>query len=105
VSIPNIVQFPVSTRESTLETLNESHSFPCDYQFKAIGENSPQFVADVEQVAVDVLGESADPEVTTQESGGGTYVSVRMTVVIEQAESILEIYDGVRDLDALKMAL
>jgi len=105
VNTPNIVKFPVSTRESTLETLNETHSFPCDFQFKAIGENSPEFVADVAQVAVNVLGEETDPDLTTHESGGGTYVSVRMTVEVGDAESILAIYDGVRDLDALKMAL
>ncbi len=93
------------TRETSLQTLEETHSFPCPYQFKVIGDNSEEFVARVAQVGVNVGGSEAEPEISTRESSSGNYVSVTMQLEVEQAEMILDVYDGVRELEGVRFVL
>ena len=93
------------TREPSIETLEETHSFPCPYQFKVIGDNSEEFVAQVVQVGVNLGGEESEPEVSTRESSSNNYVSVTMVVEVEDAEMILDIYDGVKSLDGVQFVL
>lgn len=93
------------TRESSIETLEETHSFPCPYQFKVMGDNSEEFIADVVQVGVNVGGSEAEPEISTKESSGGTYVSVTMELEVEEAEMILDVYDRVKSIDGVRFVL
>lgn len=95
----------MSSRDESLETLRETHSFPCEFDFKVIGDNSDAFISEVAQVGVNVLGEDAEPDVATRESSDGTYVSVTMTVVVDSADAILEIYDGVQTIDDVQVVL
>lgn len=95
----------MSSRESSIETLEETHSFPCEYEFKVIGSNSDEFIASVVQVGVNVVGADAEPDVSTRESSGGKYVSVTMEIRMEDAESILEVYEGFEALDNVKFVL
>lgn len=95
----------MSSREESLETLRETHSFPCEFDFKVIGDNSEAFVAQVAQVGVNVLGDDAEPEVTTRESSDGTYVSVTMTVAVDSAGAILDIYEGMETIDDVQVVL
>jgi len=95
----------MSSRESSIETLEETHSFPCPYQFKVIGTNSEEFIAQVVQVGVNVVGADAEPEVTTRESSGGKYVSVSMELEVADAETILDVYERVRTIDEVKFVL
>ncbi|MFB6351732.1 MAG: DUF493 domain-containing protein [Bradymonadaceae bacterium] len=95
----------MSSRESSIETLEETHSFPCPYQFKIIGANNEEFIAEVVQVGVNVVGSEAEPEVSTRESSGGKYVSVSMEMWVEDAETILDVYERVRTIDEVKMVL
>ena len=95
----------MSSRESSIETLEETHEFPCPYQFKVIGTNSEEFVAQVAQIGVNVIGADAEPNVTTRESSGGTYVSVTMEVEVEDAETILDVYARVQQMDDVKFVL
>lgn len=95
----------MSSRESSLETLRETHSFPCEFEFKVIGTNSEQFIAQVAQVGVNVLGPETDPEISTRESSESEYVSVSMTLEVDEAESILAVYEGVQELDDVHVVL
>jgi putative lipoic acid-binding regulatory protein len=95
----------MSSREESLETLRETHSFPGEFDVKVIGDNSEGFVAQVVKVGVDVLGEQADPDVATRESADGTYVSVTMTVAVESAGAILDIYEEMETIDDLRVVL
>lgn len=95
----------MSSRESSLETLRETHTFPCPYQFKVIGTNSESFIAQVVQVGVNVVGSDAEPEVSTRESSEGKYVSVSMELEVEDAETILDVYERVRTVDDVKFVL
>lgn len=95
----------MTSRDESLETLRETHSFPCEFDFKVIGDNSEEFVAQVAQVGVDIIGDTAEPDLETRESSDGTYVSVTMTVVVESAGSILDIYDGFETIDDVRIVL
>ena len=95
----------MSQRESSLETLRETHTFPCPYEFKVIGMNSSRFVARVVQVGVSRVGEAASPRIATKESSKGKYVSVSMELEMQDAETILEIYEGFEDIDEVKVVL
>lgn len=95
----------MSERESSIETLEQTHSFPTDYEFKAIGPNSAGFVADVIQVGVDVLGKAARPHVRTRRSAEGKYVSVSMSLEMRTPESILEVYDLIRSVEDVRVIL
>ena len=95
----------MTERSVLLDRLNEVHSFPGPYTFKVIGSNSDAFVDSVVGVVTDALGESADPEVSTRESSGGKHVSVTVLVEVGDAESVLEIYAGFRELDGARFVL
>ena len=95
----------MSARDKSKETLEESHSFPCDYAFKVIGDNSEEFVARVVQVGVNVVGSEANPDVSTRESSGGKYVSVTIEMEMADAETILEVYEGFQAMDNVRFIL
>jgi hypothetical protein len=88
-----------------LERLEDVHSFPGDYTFKVIGSNSPEFVSRVVQAAVNILGKSSDPDVDTRESSKGNHISVTLTVSVEKADVVLEIYDAFQAMDDIRFIL
>jgi hypothetical protein len=88
-----------------LERLEDVHSFPGDYTFKVIGSNSPEFVSRVVQAAVNILGKSSDPDVDTRESSKGNHISVTLTVSVEEADVVLEIYDAFQAMDDIRFIL
>lgn len=88
-----------------LERLEDVHSFPGEYTFKVIGDNAPDFIASVVQVAVHVLGANAEPDVDTRESSKGNHISVTLTVEVEEADVILDIYDAFQEMDDIRFIL
>jgi putative lipoic acid-binding regulatory protein len=95
----------MSEREATLQALNELHQFPGDFMFKVIGENSPELIAAVVQVAVTVLGPSVTPAVTTRESAHGRHQAITMVVQVPSAERVLEVYAGLKGVAGVKLLL
>jgi uncharacterized protein len=82
----------MADRQASLEVLRQVHEFPGPYVFKVIGENTPDFVARVVQVAVVVLGPTTVPAVSIRHSSGGKHQSVTLTVLVNDAERVLDIY-------------
>ena len=95
----------MSSREESLETLRETHDFPCDYSMKVIGDNLEAFVAHVDQVGTNLTRDDVNPEFKTQESGEGTYISVTISFEIHEAETILDIYEGMNDIEGVRMVM
>ena len=91
--------------DSSIKTLEQTHSFPGPFMFKVIGENSPAFIAQVAQAAVTVLGPRAAPAVTTRESSGGRHLAVTMVVTVPDAESVLTIYAALAGLVGVTMVM
>ncbi len=88
-----------------LDRLNDVHEFPCEFIFKVIGDNSPEFVTTCVQGAVNVLGPNTKVDVTTRESSKGNHVSVTLTVSIESAELVLKVFAILQGIEGVKYVL
>ncbi|MBN1961388.1 MAG: DUF493 domain-containing protein [Deltaproteobacteria bacterium] len=95
----------LKNRTETIELLNQTHEFPCPFTFKVIGENSPAFIAQVAQVAVNALGRETTLVITTRESSGGRHLAVTMVVTVPNAKQVLSIYAMLGELAGVKMVL
>jgi uncharacterized protein len=95
----------MSSREASLQALNDCHRFPGPFTFRVIGENSPEFVARVVQAAVLVLGPKTLPQVNTRESAKGNHQAVSLVVEVERAESVLDVYAALRSLVGVRLLL
>ncbi|HMB16931.1 MAG TPA: DUF493 domain-containing protein [Pelovirga sp.] len=86
---------------SNLEDLME---FPCQYQFKAIGQGGDTFCrAVVEAIARHVLVPSE--AVHSQPSRHGTYQSVSVVLTVYSAAQLTSIYAQLKKVSGLKMLL
>ncbi len=92
----------MSDREQTLEKLRSVHDFPGPYLFKVIGPNASEFVASVVQSIVNVVGADVTPSVDTRESSAGNHLSVSVTIEVQNAEQVLDIYDILSSLEGAK---
>jgi uncharacterized protein len=95
----------MSDRDESLRVLNEGHSFPGPYMFKIIGDNSPDFVVRVMQAAVIVAGPRAEPEVSIRESSGGRHQAVTLSISVESAEKVLDLYAAFRTVAGVRFLL
>jgi len=95
----------MSDRNTILERLRDVHSFPGEYIFKVIGENSDVFVTRVVQATINVLGSGAQPDISTRESSGGKHLSVTLTVNVDTAEAILDVYEVIQQIDGVRFLL
>ena len=92
----------MSDRETVLERLRDVHSFPGPYLFKAIGPNTPDFVAAVLQAIINIAGPEASPEMQTRESGQGNQQSVTVTVTLARAEQVLDVYEVLSNVNGIR---
>ncbi|MGM0555774.1 MAG: YbeD family protein [Myxococcota bacterium] len=95
----------MSDREKMLERLEDVHSFPGEYTFKVIGSNSPEFVSQVVQAAINVVGKAADPDVDTRESSKGNHLSVTLTVTVQEADAVMDIYAAFQEMEEVRFIL
>ncbi len=95
----------MSDREASLQALNDCHDFPGPFTFRVIGANTPEFVAQVVQAAVVVLGPRAYPKVSTRESAKGKHQAVTMVVEVGKAEHVLDVYAALKRLTGVRLLL
>jgi len=95
----------MSDRETSLQALNDCHTFPGPFTFRVIGENSASFVARVVQAVVFVLGPRVYPQVNTRQSAKGNHQSVMMVVHLASAEKVLEVYAALKEVAGVRMLL
>lgn len=88
-----------------LSRLKDVHDFPCEFVFKVIGTNSPEFVSAVVQAALNVVGKDADIDVSTRESSRGNHTSVTMLVTVDSAESVVNVFDLLQSLEGVRYVL
>jgi putative lipoic acid-binding regulatory protein len=85
--------------------LESTHTFPCVYQFRVIGTNSPSFVASILQAVIIVIGPKQQPKIETRESAGGKHVSIHIHVHVLNASSVLKLYDTLKSMEGVKYLL
>ena len=95
----------MSDREEVLKRLNDVHSFPGNYVFKVIGANNDEFVSKIIQACINVLGPDSNPDVSLRESSGKKHVSVTVSVEVDDAETVLAVYDVLGNVEEIKFIL
>ncbi len=88
-----------------LDRLKDVHEFPCEFVFKVIGDNSPEFVTTCVQGTINVLGPKASIDVKTRESSKGNHVAVTLLVVIDAAEHVLKVFEILQGIEGVKYVL
>ncbi len=91
--------------QSILERLEEQHSFPGSFMFKAIGPNNAPFVAAVTQAVVVVLGVHTVPDVRTKESSGGRHIAVTLVAQVQRSQQVVDIWALMAKVDGVKMVM
>lgn len=92
----------MSDRETVLGRLNDVHTFPGPYLYKVIGPNTADFVTKVIQAVINVVGPNASPAVETRESAQGNHLSVSLTIEMQNAEQVLDVYDVLRGIHEVR---
>lgn len=95
----------MENKPSALEMLKNAHTFPGPYIIKAIGENTPDFVAQVVQAVIVILGTKSTPDVQTRQSAKGKHQSVNLTVQVQSAEQVLKLYEAIKKIEGLRFLL
>jgi putative lipoic acid-binding regulatory protein len=68
------------------------HDYPAQYQFKAMGLASDEFVQRVRALVESVLGPLDDSAIARRPSSAGKYVSVQINVVLKSEEQRRAVY-------------
>lgn len=84
------------------ERLTAVHSFPETYIFKVIGVNTQDFIARVIQAAINAMGGEHELEVKTRESSAGRHVSVTLLAYVEDADTVLDAYELLRNVQGVR---
>ncbi|MFM8269209.1 MAG: DUF493 domain-containing protein [Pseudomonadota bacterium] len=76
-----------------LDLLKSTHQFPGTYTFKVIGEHQNSFPERVVEAALKAAGENSQPRHTLRETESGKHIAVTLEVRVENAESVIRIYE------------
>jgi len=87
----------------TIDLLEKTHTFPCPYLFKIIGNANPNFVANVIAVVCEELRYDAEPPYRTRESVGGRHISLTLEPSVQSPHQVLAIYRRLAVIDGLVM--
>ena len=94
----NHVTDPVDERERMVALLESQHSFPGNFTFRVVVR--PAHRAQV-VTTLAAVGSCAVVSVEERESRKGTYLSVRVTARVEQASTVLDVYEVLQRLDSV----
>ena len=86
----------MSDQLPAIELLENNHTFPGPYTFKAIGRVDNGFVARVVAAVRDELGADVDPPFRVREAVGGRHVAVTLEPIVQTAHQVLAVYRRVR---------
>lgn len=89
----------------SLELLEASHSFPCQFTFKVIGTADDHFVGRVLMAVKSQLDESAEPSFSTRSTPARRHMSVTVEPEVQNAEHVLQIYQELRGVQGLVMLM
>ncbi len=91
--------------ENFIRLLNENHWFPEMMVIKAIGTNSPEFVAAVLLVVREVLSVDFEPQHTLRVTSNQRHVAITIEVTAESAELMALTYERLCKIEGVKMVL
>ena len=91
-------------RDRALNLLRENHVFPGPFEFRAVVRPDRRDAV-IEALVTAAGGQDAVVGVTERPSRNATYLSVRVEMHIDRAEQVLELYDVLKAVDGVIMAL
>lgn len=87
----------------SVELLEATHDFPCDYTFKVFGHAREGFAARVVAAVREQLEQEVDPPFRTRQTASGAQVAVTLTPYIRSAWEVLAVYQRIRETRGLIM--
>ena len=87
------------------ELLDETHSFPCRFMFKAIGRTHDDFASRVVAVVRLTLEQDFDAPYEVRETSAGRHIAVTIEPWVESSQQVIEIYNAIRALEGLVMLM
>ncbi len=87
------------------ELLDEMHSFPGRFVFKAIGKTNDDFALRVVAVVRKTLNQDFDAPYELRETSGGRHVAVTIEPWVETSLQVIEVFAAIRDVDGLVMLM
>ncbi len=91
--------------EASLELLNATHDFPCEFTIKVIGKSSDEFVSSVVESVQESIGSREPIKYSTRATPNGRHVSVTLEPVVGSAEQVLTVYEGIRSVAGVVMTM
>lgn len=87
------------------ELLDEMHSFPGRFVFKAIGKSSDDFTSRVVAAVRSTLEQEFDAPYEVRQTTGGRHVAVTIEPWVESSQEVIEVFAAIRDLEGLVMLM
>jgi putative lipoic acid-binding regulatory protein len=88
-------------RIPALELLENTHTFPGPYIFKAIGKVENGFVARLVAAVREELAAEVDPPFRFREAVGGRHVAVTLEPTVQTAHQVLAVYKRLSTISGL----
>ncbi len=84
-----------------IELLEATHTFPCPYTFKVIGEKADDFEGRVRAAVAAALKPGTPATFTTRETDGGRHISVTVVALTHKSEDVHAVYHALHELKGL----
>lgn len=92
-------------RERSLELLNATHTFPCEFTIKVIGKSDDDFIQRVVDAVNEAAGAKEPTRYQTRITPNGKHASITMEPVLKSAEHVLEVYERLKSVDGVVMTM
>lgn len=89
----------------SIELLEASHQFPCQYTFKVIGVAADNFTGRIIACVRDELGIDVDPPLTIRNTKNGKHVSISLEPECDTPQKVIAIYSRLSGMDGVVMLL
>jgi putative lipoic acid-binding regulatory protein len=93
------------TNDMTQELLEDTHSFPCRFIFKAIGKTDDDFADRAVATVRSTLKLDFDPPHELRQTTAGRHIAVTIDAWVETSSQVIEVYAALRAVDGLVMML
>lgn len=87
------------------ELLDEMHSFPGRFVFKAIGRSNDDFAQRIIATVRAALEQEFDAPYELRETSGGRHIAVTIEPWVESSQQVIDVFAAIRDVDGLVMLL
>jgi putative lipoic acid-binding regulatory protein len=85
-----------------LELLEATHSFPCSFTFKVIGDSRPNFAEDALSLTREAIGEAREISHTCRNSASGIHTAISILVHLKNAGEVHAVYSQLLKLTGLR---